>query len=68
MPENERKSFGHDNHHWFAAIFGMTKTMVSRIMTKSYQSVEFVDQLNDADDLAQRILDGHAENGFVCER
>lgn len=51
------------NDHGFAATFGMTNDH-----GKAYQPVEFVDQLNDADDLTQRILDGHAENGFVRER
>lgn len=34
----------------------------------THQVVKFIDQLNDADDLAQRVLNGHAEDGFVLER
>lgn len=34
---------------------------------ETHQIIKLIDQLNDADNLAQRVLDGHAENGFVLE-
>lgn len=33
----------------------------------SYQTVKFIYQLNDTDNLAKRIFDCHAQNGFVIE-
>jgi hypothetical protein len=33
----------------------------------TYQIIKLINQLNHADDLAQRVLNGHAEDGFVLE-
>jgi hypothetical protein len=38
-----------------------------RVRAFTYQIIKLIYQLNHADDLAQRVLNGHAEDGFVLE-
>lgn len=54
-----------ENHRIF--LFAKPKIAVRFDRPNTYQISKLVDQLNDSNDLAQRVLNCHAQNGFVFE-